>query len=148
MRRPTVFNLPFLFLSVLLALLVTNAYTSVMQSFLWQTSVTAYPETLKVFSDSGLSTEVTNIDWGELSPGENITKIVYIKNTSMSTVMNLSLTTSDWTPVNASNYIYLTWNCSGFILNPSDVIASKFVLNVNSSITGITNFAFNITIWG
>jgi len=98
-----------------------------------------------VYGDSGLTNKVSSIDWGILEPGSNVNKTVYIRNEG-NAAATLSMTTSNWSPSNASNYITLSWNYGGQTLNVNEAIQVKLTLSVSSSITGITNFSFDITI--
>jgi len=98
-----------------------------------------------VYWDSGLTNKVSSIDWGILEPGSNVNKTVYIRNEG-NAAATLSMTTSNWNPSNASNYLTLTWNYGGQTLNVNEAIQVKFTLSASSSVTGITNFSFDITI--
>jgi hypothetical protein len=98
-----------------------------------------------VYLDSGLTNKVSSIDWGILEPGLNVNKTVYIRNEG-NAAAKLSLTTSNWNPSNASNYLTLTWNYGGQTLNVNEAIQVKLTLSASSSVTGITNFSFDITI--
>jgi len=98
-----------------------------------------------VYWDAALTNKVSSIDWGILEPGSNVNKTVYIRNEG-NTAATLSLTTSNWSPSNASNYLTLTWNYGGQTLNVNEAIQVKLTLSALSSVTGITNFSFDITI--
>jgi len=98
-----------------------------------------------VYWDAALTNRVSSISWGVVEPGSNVNKTVYIRNEG-NTASSLSMTTSNWSPSNASNYITLAWNYGGQTLNVNEVIQVKFTLSVLSSISGITNFSFDITI--
>ena len=98
-----------------------------------------------VYWDQACSNPVSSISWGVLDPGSNVNKTVYIKNTGTNAV-TLSLTASNWNPSNASNYMTLSWNYGGQLVNVGAVVQVKLTLSVLSSISGITNFSFDITI--
>jgi len=98
-----------------------------------------------VYWDSGLTNKVSSIDWGILEPGSNVNKTVYIRNEG-NAAATLSMTTSNWSPANASNYITLSWDYSGQSIDVNAVIQVKLTLSVSSSISGINNFSFDITI--
>jgi len=98
-----------------------------------------------VYWDAALTNRVSSIDWGIMEPGSSVDKIVYIRNEG-NTASSLSMTTSNWSPSNASNYITLKWNYGGQTLNVNEVVQVKFTLSILSSISGITNFSFDITI--
>ena len=98
-----------------------------------------------VYWDSGLTNKVSSIDWGILEPGLNVNKTVYIRNEG-NAAAKLSMTTSNWSPTNASNYLTLTWNYGDQTLTVNEAVQVKFTLSASSSVTGITNFSFDITI--
>jgi len=98
-----------------------------------------------VYWDSGLTNKVSSIDWGILEAGSNVNKTVYIRNEG-NAAATLSLTTSNWSPTNASNYLTLTWNYGDQTLTVNEAVQVKFTLSASSSVTGITNFSFDITI--
>ena len=60
-----------------------------------------------VYSDSACSQNCTSISWGTLHPGDSINRTVYVKNTGTRPI-TLSMTTENWTPTNANNYLTLT----------------------------------------
>lgn len=98
-----------------------------------------------VYWDAGLTNKVSSIDWGILEPSLNVNKTVYIRNEG-NAAATLSMTTSNWSPSNATNYITLSWNYSNQTLNVNEAIQVKLTLAVSSTIAGITNFSFDITI--
>jgi len=98
-----------------------------------------------VYQEQACTTSVSSINWGIVSPGSNVNKTVWIRNES-NVPATLSKNTSNWNPTNASNYITLSWNYGGQILSANEVIQVKLTLSVSSTIAGITNFSFDITI--
>ena len=98
-----------------------------------------------IYQNQNCTTAVSSIDWGILDPGANATKTVYIRNEGNSAA-TLSMATSNWSPSNASSHISLNWNYAGQNLTVSQVIPVVFTLSVSSSISGITNFSFDITV--
>ena len=98
-----------------------------------------------VYWDSGLTNRVSSIDWGLLEPGSNVNKTVYIRNEGNAAAV-LSITTSNWSPSNASSYLNLNWDYGGQTINVNEVVQVKLTLSALSSIAGITNFSFDITI--
>ena len=45
----------------------------------------------------------TAIDWGSLSPGDSISRVIYIQNEGTAAV-TLSMVTENWDPTSAANY--------------------------------------------
>jgi type IV secretory pathway VirB10-like protein len=62
--------------------------------------------------------------------------------------VKLSLIAQNWNPTNAPNYMGLSWNREGLIVNSGTVITATLTLSVSSSISGITSFSFDIVITG
>ena len=102
---------------------------------------------VNVYSDSSCTQAYTSIDWGTLSPGNSVTKLVYVKNTG-GTPITLSMAKTNWNPSGANGPITLTWNKEGTTLSVGQYIAATLTLSVSSSISGITTFSVNIVITG
>lgn len=102
-----------------------------------------------VYSDEGCTANLTSIDWGLLNPGENFTREMWVKNTGNVAVM-LNMTTEDWDPEAAKDYITLSWNQEGQILNVTETCKAVLTLSVSANITeaGITAFFFTIVVTG
>jgi len=100
---------------------------------------------VEVYWDSSLTQLVTSIDWGKLEPNENKTVRIYIKSIA-NVPSTLALSTENWIPSNASLFMRLSWNYNDIVLNPGDVLPVDLTLSVSPSITGITNFSFDIII--
>ena len=98
-----------------------------------------------VYWDSACTNRTSSINWGSLEPNSNKTLTVYVKNEGNS-VATLSKTTQNWNPSTASNYITLNWNYNGQTLSVNQVLQIKLTLIVSSTISGITNFSFDLTI--
>jgi len=90
---------------------------------------------------------VTSINWGTIEPGSSTNRTCYIKNEGNS-VSTLSMNTSNWNPSNASDYISLSWDYGGQLVNPDELIPVIFTLSISDSVEGITSFSFDITIVG
>lgn len=102
---------------------------------------------LEVYSDAECASPLTHIDWGFLAPGESKTVTCHLK--SLSTVNAiLSLTTDNWNPPYAANYIGVSWNREAALIKPGEVLPAELTLNVDSTVQGISNFNFTIIIAG
>ena len=102
---------------------------------------------LGVYSDSGCTSALSSIPWGTLSPGNTATSTMYVRNEG-NVAVTLSIQAADWNPASASSYFTFNWNCTGYVLQPSQVVQALLTLNVSSSISGITSFSFDITVTG
>ena len=103
---------------------------------------------VNVYWDSACTSNVTSIDWGFLEPGTATNVTVYIKNEG-SIPVKLNVTTDNWNPTTASNNITLSWNREGYVLNTTvPTVQAVLTLSVSPSISGVTNFSFDIIITG
>jgi len=98
-----------------------------------------------VYWDSNCTNPVSLINWGTVEPGSTNNVTIYVRNEG-NTAANISMTTENWNPSNAPNYLTLNWNYNGQQLNPSEAVQITLSLTVSSSIQGIENFNFDITI--
>jgi hypothetical protein len=98
-----------------------------------------------VYWDHSCANEVTFLDWNALDAGASDVRTIYIKNVGNAAAV-LSLETTNWDPASASNFISLTWDYAGQSIAPDAVVEATLTLTISSSITGITDFSFNILI--
>ncbi len=103
------------------------------------------PVWFKVYWESTCTNEVSAIDWGTISPGESKTQAFYVKNLG-SSPLTLALSTRNWNPTNADDYITLTWDYNDQPIQPNTIIRINLTLKVLSSIADVTNFSFDIVI--
>ena len=103
---------------------------------------------IAVFSDSACSVPQTTIDWGSATPGESVTRTVYVKNTGSGVSLTLNLAANGWSPTNANGPLVITWNKEGTVLAPGQSTAGTIMLTALSSITGISTFSVQISITG
>jgi len=102
---------------------------------------------IDVYSDSGCTQFVSNVDWGEILAGSTITRIVYVKNNGDYEVA-LGLSTENWSPVEAMADITLDWDYDGTFIEVGEVRQVIFSLSIDSDIGGISSFSFDIVITG
>ena len=98
-----------------------------------------------VYWDSDCTNRASSINWGMVEPGSVNNVTVYIKNESNAPI-TLSLQAENWNPTNASDYMRLSWDYGGQEIGVGEVIPVVLSLTVLDSITGITNFSFDIVI--
>lgn len=98
-----------------------------------------------VYWDANATVPVSEIDWGELRPGDLAGVTTYIKNTR-STNITLALNTSTWDPPEASVYFSLEWNYTGGVLRAETVIPVQLTLYVSLDIRDVTAFSFDILV--
>lgn len=100
---------------------------------------------IKVYGDLDATKEISSIAWGEIPAGGYAEVTVYAKNTGNAPV-NLTLTTENWQPSTATQYLTLVWNYVGTPITVNEVRAIKLTLKVSATVSGITNFSFDIII--
>jgi len=100
-----------------------------------------------VYSDSGLTQNLTSIDWGTLAPGNSTTRTIYVKNTGTIPV-TLSMTTTSWVPSNANTYLTVTWNRANYVLAAGSSVSAILTLTASANAGNITTFSFNVVISG
>jgi len=100
-----------------------------------------------VYKDVNLTILLTKIDWGIIEAGETKNFSAYIKNES-NVPLSLAMSTESWEPANASSFITLSWNYKRELIPINGSVHMTFTLNVDSAISGITNFSFTIAIVG
>jgi len=144
------FNIAAIFAIALTAMVITAlAVTSLIAYYRAPNYGSVKAVKVGVYSDKDCKNNLTSIDWGLLAPGTTSTKIIWIKNIG-NTKITLNMTTDNWKPINASNYVKLNWNCTGQVLNVNQTIRAALTMNVLEAVkeTEITEFSFDIVIIG
>ena len=102
---------------------------------------------VEVYWDSGCTDTVTAVNWAITEPDASLAKTIYVKNTGNAPV-TLSMTCYGWTPPEAETHITLSWDKEGATVESGAVVAAVLTLAVSATISGITDFLFNIVIEG
>ena len=102
---------------------------------------------VSVWQDLNLTTPLTVIDWGMLEPSENKTVSCYLRNEGNVPSL-LTVYTENWQPVNASNWISLSWNLEGVNIEVAEALKTDLTLTVSPDIKNIFSFSFDIVISG
>jgi hypothetical protein len=97
--------------------------------------------------DENLTNRVDEIDWGLLEPGDQKSFSIYLHNEGNSAV-TLSESTSNWNPSAVATYLTLSWDYSGQTIEADKNLQVTLTLSVSASITGISNFGFDIIVVG
>ena len=100
-----------------------------------------------VYWDYNCTNPVNSFDWGFIEPGGNKSIYCYIRNTGNQKVV-LSMSTSNWNPQNATQFITFKWDLEGTNLDVGGRVKATFTLVVSASIKGIMSFRFDTTITG
>ena len=96
-----------------------------------------------VYWDNSRTSRVTEINWGLLEPGDKKSFTIYISNEG-NVPLSLSISTSNWNPSSAANYLTLTWSNVGQTINAGIVAQLTLTLTVNPNVSGISSFNFDI----
>ena len=102
---------------------------------------------IDVFCDIGCSEVMSEVEWGSLQPGSSIERTIFIRNSGEHAVM-LTLTSDNWSPALASDYLTLSWDYDGGDIDAGQVVEVTLVLSISSSISGVNGFSFDIVLVG
>lgn len=102
---------------------------------------------LGIYWDPECTNATSSLDFGLLTPGSSKNFTLYLRNEGNS-ALNLSMTSENWNPANATDYLSLTWDREGQLFNPDEVIGCVITLSVSEDIQGISSFSLDITISG
>jgi len=98
-----------------------------------------------VYSDSSCSSPVPCVDWGDIAPGLSKNITVFVRNEG-NTSVTLFMYASNWNPSEADDFVHLTWNYTGEIMEESHVLPVTFSLHVDAGIKGISTVIFDANI--
>lgn len=94
-----------------------------------------------LYSDYSCTQSVSSISWGTVSPGNSITRTVYVKNIG-NVPLTVSMTKTNWSPTSANGPVTLTWDRENSVLTANQVVAATLTLGISSNANGITTFSF------
>jgi len=102
---------------------------------------------VEVYADADLKQILDRIEWGVLDLGENKSYSAWIKNIG-NDAQKLVMWTEAWNPVNASDWIGLSWDYGGSWIPVNASVPVVFTLSVDANIEGVTTFSFDIWVKG
>jgi hypothetical protein len=100
-----------------------------------------------VYADAACTTPLVTIDWGMMEPGQTKNQLAYIKNEG-NVPVTMSMYVDNWNPINAKDFMTLTWNYNGSQISVDASLSVEFTLKIDPSISGIWNFNFEIWVVG
>lgn len=101
-----------------------------------------------VYWDDNCINRVSSIDWGTLEPGLSKDITIYIRNEENEPIF-LIMSTKNWNPPKASEYIRLEWDhAERRRVNLNETLRITLTLSISSNIEGISNFSFDIIVTG
>lgn len=102
---------------------------------------------LGVYWDSACTNATSTLDFGQLEPGASSDFTLYLRNEGNS-ALTLSMTTDNWVPGNAPDYLTLTWNREGQLVDPDEVMSFVLTLTAAADAQDINSFSLDIIISG
>ena len=105
------------------------------------------PLNLGFYTDASRSQNLTSFDWGTSSPGQNVARTAYAYNLGSLSINDLSMNCSNWNPLEAAQYLPLSWNYTHQVIAVGEGLFIQFLLHVSTSIQGIRVFSFNINVY-
>jgi len=102
---------------------------------------------IQVYSDAACTQVVTDIDWGVLDAGGSASRTVYIKNAGNVAAI-LSMVVQSWNPATAAQYVTITWDAEGKVINVGQSVTVVMKCTVSASTAGITTFSNSIIVRG
>jgi hypothetical protein len=104
-----------------------------------------FGKSIGVYREPQCLNTVESIEWGTLSPGETKSYTVYVRNEGENNT-TLNLNVHSWSPAEASNYLTVNWNYTGYPVKPGQVVAATLTLTVRPEVRGITDFSMIIEV--
>jgi len=98
-----------------------------------------------VYWHRNCSDTVSFIEWGNIEPGSVKNVSLFIRNEG-TVAADLFLSTDNWNPSNASEFMTLSWDYNGQTLKRSKIDLVALTLQVSPSVSGIKSFSFDIII--
>ena len=100
-----------------------------------------------VYWDEEATNIVEDFNWGSMLPGSEKSFTVYVRNEGV-LPMTLTMSTSNWDPTEAADYLTLTCSHSGQTIDTKITVPVTVTLTVSSDIMELNNFAFDVTAVG
>jgi len=134
---------------LLVVLLVINAFlvaaTGSTQLMVFRNTAIIKSIEVGVYQDAGCSYPVEGIDWGIIEPGQDLTKIVYMRNEG-NWEFHLSVYAANWTPPETESYMSLTSDYQGQPIPVGSTIRVELILSLSEDVRDIASFDFDLVI--
>jgi hypothetical protein len=88
----------------------------------------------------------SSVYWGILEPNQTVSKPILLNNTSLGKPVTLVLTSSNYIPANASNYMTLSWNYDNTTMQVNESRILILSLWIHPDIKDIESFSFEMLI--
>jgi hypothetical protein len=134
-----------LVLSCLIVLLIVTLVVAIRREIYLQNTSRIITLNLYIWEDKNCSIPLNEINWGNVSNGENKTYVAYI-TTEGNTEAILHCWIDSWKPEGIEKYINLTWNAENKTIYPYTPVEVIFKLSIDINIP--TNYTqFSCYIW-
>ncbi len=100
-----------------------------------------------IYSDADCTINLTSIDWGNVYPGDSVSRAIYVKNIG-NVPITLTMATNGWNPSIAEGQLNIAWNIEGASLNPGESTTATLTLTVSATVHDVTSFTANVIITG
>lgn len=124
---------------ILIVALASVALTTTISIMLSKTSNFTLPSLgtvktigVEVYWDQNLENKTETINWDEVWVGSSKNVTVYIRSISNNQII-LNLNATDWNPTEVSDYMNMSWDYNGTLLNPGETIPVMLTLSIPSS---------------
>jgi hypothetical protein len=141
MQKPMVLTITVLITSALIA--STFALQTIYQNIPGSGSIKGLG--VGVYLNQQCTNPASSVAFGLLEPGSSKDFPLYLRNEGNAD-LTLALTSDNWVPTEAEDYMTLTWNREGQQIGSGDVMSCVLTLSVSSEIQGITTFDLDIII--
>ena len=128
-------------MGIVVALIVAGAFMSENTGLRSSGHIDA--QGLTVYADPARATPLTEINWGNMTPGDQKNVTIYLWN-ARGNSGRLGMTTYGWTPPVAANYLNVTWNCENATMAVGVVLNATITLTVDPWVENVTAFEFTI----
>lgn len=102
---------------------------------------------IEAYTDPAKTTFLTYVDWGVFYPNMTKTHNMYLYNNG-SIPVTLTMTTDEWNPTIANQFLHVTWNATGYLLQAQHGVPIQFAIFVLPNVTGVDSFSFTTIITG
>jgi hypothetical protein len=102
---------------------------------------------IDVYGDSEYTVPLSEILWGTIEAGEQVNKTLYVKNNGDAGV-TLSLSTENWSPADSPDYMSLTWDYDGGVIEPDEGLGLVLILDTSVDCPAYEDFSFDVVFMG
>jgi hypothetical protein len=102
---------------------------------------------IDVYTDAACTQIMSVVDWGQITAGGSSQAGAYVRNNGQTNVV-IALQTENWSSQTAYNYMSVSWDYDGSVIEPGEVVHVNLILSVDANCPGLSSFGFDIVIIG